>query len=481
MGVFPGFQEREVMMKKKILSLLTAIILVTGLSVPVYAESTVIREEYLSAAQTGFSYEHSPMENKKISGDIIVNPDAVYGFSPNPASAHLGVYAANDWSDGVFVNKARRDRMAAYKAGKEDVDPALDACLGLYDYYFTAYVTLGLAEAYSPEDEAFVSGWGENRPSDELWAEYEDVYRNPVYFDSASGDIKWPANDGFYGESFDYTLKPYTYIDRYGSDYGTFAALVGHQYPDYSLSPGTKYKNYSIFIVKKPIKAKAGAVYPWFDEPGLATQILLPAPVKDLLEDGSLERVPAVGAVNEAKLKNETFVKTGTVYDMKMILDNDPAKTNAAKVWFDNYKIFDSDKDHAAKDGYEWRCVDAHIAIGDDRVYKKWSSCNEVSFIGEYYQDNDWDGDRTTVNYLGKDYDCNYVQTVISEERNVSNPDYRKFGWSGEGTYTFNYNHAFLVPKGFDGMYVGFADATELNTKNGDYDAINNQVLFRLN
>ncbi|MBP3206408.1 MAG: hypothetical protein J6M66_13420, partial [Lachnospiraceae bacterium] len=138
------------------------------------------------------------MENKKISGDIIVNPAAVYGFSPNPASKRIGILAAKDWSDGVFVNNEKRERMAAYKAGSADIDPARDACLGLYDYYFTAYVILGLAEAYSPEDEAFVSGGGENKPSDQLWAEYEDVYRNPQYYDSTDGDINWPENDGFY-------------------------------------------------------------------------------------------------------------------------------------------------------------------------------------------------------------------------------------------------------------------------------------------
>jgi len=66
---------------------------------------------------------------------------------------------------------------------------------------------------------------------------------------------------------------------------------VGHPYEDYSLAPGSEYKNYSIFIVRKPITGKAGAVYPWFDEPGGATQIVLPLPVKDLLADGSLERV----------------------------------------------------------------------------------------------------------------------------------------------------------------------------------------------
>ena len=162
-------------MKKKLLSLVIAFVFTMGISVPAFAASPVIPEEYLSAGETGFSYEHSPMENKKISGDIIVNPAAVYGFSPNPASKRIGLLAAKDWSDGVFVNNEKRERMAAYKAGSADIDPALDACLGLYDYYFTAYVTLGLAEAYSPEDEAFVSGWGENKPSDQLWAEYEVI------------------------------------------------------------------------------------------------------------------------------------------------------------------------------------------------------------------------------------------------------------------------------------------------------------------
>ena len=112
-----------------------------------------------------------------------------------------------------------------------------------------------------------------------------------VFYDSKTGDINWPANDGFWGDSFEYTLKPYTVIDRYGSDYGTFVSLIGHPYEDYSLAPGSEYKNYSVFVVRKPIKGQAGSVYPWFDEPGRATQFVLPAKVKDLLADGSLERV----------------------------------------------------------------------------------------------------------------------------------------------------------------------------------------------
>ncbi len=260
-------------------------------SIPASAGDVAVSDEYMSAKETGFSYRHLPLENPDVMKDIVYNTDSIYGYSPNPSSERLGGFAVLDWTDAVWVNKTKNERMAAYRSGTAVIDPALDACLGLYDLYYTAYVASGNAPGYSAEDEAFVSGWGENRPDDILWAEYEDVYRNPKYFDSASGDINWPENDGFYGDSFDYTLKPYTRIDRYGSDYGTFVAIVGHPYEDYSLAPGSEYKNYSIFIVRKPIKGKAGAVYPWFDEPGGATQIVLPAPVKDLLEDGSLERV----------------------------------------------------------------------------------------------------------------------------------------------------------------------------------------------
>jgi len=181
----------------------------------------------------------------------------------------------------------------------------------------------------------------------------------------------------------------------------------------------------------------------------------------------------------EAEIKDLEFVKADTVNDMKMIIENDPEKTSIAKVWFDNYKIFDSDEKHEAKDGYEWRSVDLHIAIGDDREYPE-GSCDEANVIGEYYQDADWDDNKVTVNYYGKDYVCEHVFTVLNEERDVTRPDYKKYGWSGDHTYTFEYNSAFLVPKGFDGMYVGFYDRSEFNLKGQNFDAIENQVNFRL-
>lgn len=70
-----------------------------------------------SAAQTAseepFRYQHDPMENPAAAKDIVVNPDAVYGYSPNPESTRLGKYAdALDWTDKDQVAAAREERKA---------------------------------------------------------------------------------------------------------------------------------------------------------------------------------------------------------------------------------------------------------------------------------------------------------------------------------------------------------------------------------
>ena len=67
-------------------------------------------EEPTQAA--AFSYVHDPRENPEAMKDIVVNPKAVYGFSPDPASTRLGSYADYDWTDRALVAKAKEDRRA---------------------------------------------------------------------------------------------------------------------------------------------------------------------------------------------------------------------------------------------------------------------------------------------------------------------------------------------------------------------------------
>ena len=70
-------------------------------------------------AFAGGNYVHDPMENPKAAADIIVDPNAVYGYSPNPESPRLGVYADEDWSDAAFVEEMRRQRVEYHDSVKE--------------------------------------------------------------------------------------------------------------------------------------------------------------------------------------------------------------------------------------------------------------------------------------------------------------------------------------------------------------------------
>ena len=86
------------------------------------ASSTGTAEESageLSDTAKPFTYEHDPMENPKAAQDIIVNPDAVYGYSPSPDSVRLKEYADADWSDEALVESARQQRLAYHESISE--------------------------------------------------------------------------------------------------------------------------------------------------------------------------------------------------------------------------------------------------------------------------------------------------------------------------------------------------------------------------
>lgn len=64
-----------------------------------------------------FAYENDPRENPRAMADIVENPSAVYGFSPNPESTRLGKYAdAIDWTDPEQVAAARAEREAYHES-----------------------------------------------------------------------------------------------------------------------------------------------------------------------------------------------------------------------------------------------------------------------------------------------------------------------------------------------------------------------------
>lgn len=64
-------------------------------------------------------YIHDPMDNPKAAADIIVDPNAVYGYAPNPDSPRLGVYAEYDWSDEAFVAEMKQERQEYHDSLEE--------------------------------------------------------------------------------------------------------------------------------------------------------------------------------------------------------------------------------------------------------------------------------------------------------------------------------------------------------------------------
>lgn len=80
------------------------------------AVQEIVSEKEQILPESAFSYVHDPRENPRAMEDIIENPDAVYGFSPNPESGRLKVYAGFDWTDPEFVADAQTERRAYHKS-----------------------------------------------------------------------------------------------------------------------------------------------------------------------------------------------------------------------------------------------------------------------------------------------------------------------------------------------------------------------------
>lgn len=76
------------------------------------------------APESGFAYVHDPRESPEAMKDIVENPAAVYGFSPDPESTRLGIYAEYDWTDPVFVAEAKEERLA-YHASMDSMTDIL--------------------------------------------------------------------------------------------------------------------------------------------------------------------------------------------------------------------------------------------------------------------------------------------------------------------------------------------------------------------
>jgi hypothetical protein len=95
------------------------------------------------------------------------------------------------------------------------------------------------------------------------------------------------------------TLPVGTFLDRFGSEYGSYMSPAGTPYAQRSLpptnldaEPGSKYPyNYRVYMVSRSLHVEGGLIAGWFEQQGFGVQFLVPMSVGRLVENGYLTRI----------------------------------------------------------------------------------------------------------------------------------------------------------------------------------------------
>ena len=143
-----------------------------------------------------------------------------------------------------------------------------------------------------------------------------------------------------------------------------------------------------------------------------------------------------------------------------------------------NYRIFESDESHPLKEGYEWRAVDVQIHFFDANA--QYYGMRVRSALENFYDIEGWDDSSNTtdegvVEYMVNYHGVEYPVTADREEAGYSE-------WTESGRCTYSASYFFQVPVGYDGVVLGFYDAsTEWEDGMYIYDiADENTLFFRL-
>ncbi|EAA32845.1 hypothetical protein GE21DRAFT_5460 [Neurospora crassa] len=118
---------------------------------------------------------------------------------------------------------------------------------------------------------------------------------------TGSGWWDYPPQNGFSVDdegniiAANLTLQTGTFVDRFGSEYGSFLAPAAAPYLQRSLPPSNlngdaKFPwNYHVYSVIKPFAVLAGPIAPWFGQPGQGVQYQTYENVATLIADGYLK------------------------------------------------------------------------------------------------------------------------------------------------------------------------------------------------
>ncbi|CAG9976901.1 unnamed protein product [Clonostachys byssicola] len=133
---------------------------------------------------------------------------------------------------------------------------------------------------------------------------------------NAEGKYNYPPQNGFQldanGNAINGSmiLEAGTFVDRFGSENGTYISAASAPYSQRALPPSSLNTqpsapdfpfSYHVYQVVKPFKVVGGPIAPWFGQPGLGAQFYTGGVgnVLDLIAGGYLERADPSSQIND--------------------------------------------------------------------------------------------------------------------------------------------------------------------------------------
>lgn len=185
----------------------------------------------------------------------------------------------------------------------------------------------------------------------------------------------------------------------------------------------------------------------------------------------------------------ECIAEEGKTYDYTTVC-SDSTEYTTAKLVFSDYRIFEGDETHPAKDGYEWRTIHATITFNDRNAWTY--GCSVAYLTSDYYRfdpDAQWEEakgiaaeDNFSIVWNGEEYsECMSISDggFGDWESHYVGPATDGFGGRYEFTLSFDAQWAFRVPVGYDGMVLGFYDYAILE-RQSTRESRENAIMFRL-